>query len=61
MTLTDEKRNLAANISYLVARMMGAKDGPGFLEAKVYNKGNTVVITTYCQGKVFKIKVTTEK
>lgn len=61
MTLTDEQRKLAANISYAVARMMGVDDVHGWFDAHVYNKGNTVVINTYCQGKVFKTKVTTEK
>ena len=61
MKLTDEQKNLAATISYLAARMMGADDVHGWFDAKVYNKGNTVVIATYCKDKVFKIKVTTEK
>lgn len=61
MKLTDEQRKLAANISYAVARMMGADDVHGWFDANVYNKGNTVVITTYCKDKIFKIKVTTEK
>lgn len=61
MKLTDEQIKLAANISFLVARMMGARDGHGWVEAKVYNNGNTVAITTYCKDKVFKTKVTTKK
>lgn len=61
MKLTDEQRKLAANISYVVARLMGVDDVHGWFDARVYNKGNTVVIATYCKGKIFKIKITTEK
>lgn len=61
MELSKAKRELCAQISKLTELVMGP-DGcracGGFCDCRLYNKGKTLVIKTYCYtGDEFKITI----
>lgn len=65
MTLSKEKRELCAQISALVERVMGpegCRACGGFCDCRLYNKGKTLVVKTYCHtGEEFKVTIKSVK